>query len=264
MATTKNSSTPKTTKPHKSHNPRGYHYNDDTINYERYWDSRTYEHLAEVSVIKNMLSGMHVRDAVDIGGGYGRLSVILDQFANNTILLESSQQQLDIARDFLNEYSHITLTKNITPTLDLGDASMDIALMVRVMHQYSEPKEVLKEVYRILKPGGVFVLEFANQTHLKNRILSILSGRSLSFEPVSVSTQDDNAIPFVNHHPKTVLELVESIGFSVESKQSVSLFRSKVIKSIFAPELLSVADQIARPFVSAFDCGPSVFLKLRK
>jgi len=51
--------------------------------------------------IKRLLKGKHFNEAIDIGGGYGRLSVLLTQFASHVILAEPSQKQLDIAKTFL-------------------------------------------------------------------------------------------------------------------------------------------------------------------
>src|SRR3954465_8480147 len=82
-------------------------YNDPKHNYLHYWDDRQYEHLAEVIAIKKLLHGRHFDKAADVGGGYGRLSVLLENYANEVVLAEPSKQQLDIARDFLRNQPRI-------------------------------------------------------------------------------------------------------------------------------------------------------------
>lgn len=243
-------------------NPHGDHYNDDEFNYERYWDSRKYEHLAEVSTIIELLGDEKFLNAVDIGGGYGRLTVVLEKFSEQATLLESSQKQLDIAKEFMKDHPNIRIIKNTAQELGLDDESVDLAIMVRVMHHFPEPREALERIAKSIKKNGVFILEFANQTHLKNRIKNI--GKPFSKDPVSVLNFDDNSIPFVNHHPETVIKLVEELGFVVEKKLSVSMFRSSTIKKLIPADTLSKLDGLIRPFVSPFDLGPSVFLKLRK
>ena len=46
-------------------------------------------------------------DAVDVGGGYGRLCILLENYADQVTLAEPSQQQLDIAADFLKNHPEI-------------------------------------------------------------------------------------------------------------------------------------------------------------
>src|SRR5438105_402348 len=79
-------------------------YNDPGHNYLRYWDNRGYEHRAEEIAITRLLRGKHFKTAADVGGGYGRLCVLLEHFADHVTLVEPSQQQLDIARDFLKDH----------------------------------------------------------------------------------------------------------------------------------------------------------------
>ncbi len=67
-------------------------YNDPKHNYLDYWTGREYEHAAEEIAIARMLEGKHFDKAVDVGGGYGRLSVFLRNFADEVTLAEPSQQ----------------------------------------------------------------------------------------------------------------------------------------------------------------------------
>ena len=76
-------------------------YNDPSHNYLHYWDGRDYEHAAEEIAIRKLLKGKHFKTAVDVGGGYGRLCLLLKEYAEEVTLAEPSQQQLDIAKEFL-------------------------------------------------------------------------------------------------------------------------------------------------------------------
>ncbi len=80
---------------------RGAYYDDDNLNYADYWTGRDYEHAAEVMAIRRLLAGLSFEDAVDVGGGYGRLSIVLADYARRVTLVDSSQQQLDLASTFL-------------------------------------------------------------------------------------------------------------------------------------------------------------------
>src|SRR5476651_2614197 len=94
MATTKKPAAKKAIK-------KADQYDDPKYNYQDYWTGREYEHAAEEMAIKRLLKGQHFANAVDVGGGYGRLSKFLTNFADKVTLAEPSQQQLDIARIYL-------------------------------------------------------------------------------------------------------------------------------------------------------------------
>ena len=55
-----------------------------------------------------MLKGKHFNTAVDVGGGFGRLCLLLEDYADKVTLAEPSQQQLDIAKDFLKATRKLT------------------------------------------------------------------------------------------------------------------------------------------------------------
>src|SRR5579862_10121 len=86
---------------------RADQYNDPTHNYRDYWDGRTYEHRAEVLAIKRLLEGRHFSSAVDVGGGFGRLTILLEDYADHVTLAEPSRQQLDLAKAFLQDHPEI-------------------------------------------------------------------------------------------------------------------------------------------------------------
>ena len=78
-------------------------YNDPKHNYLKYWQGREYENAAEELAIKRLLKGKHFKYGVDVGGGYGRLCILLEDYANKVTLAEPSQKQLDIAKVFLKK-----------------------------------------------------------------------------------------------------------------------------------------------------------------
>src|SRR4051812_44227951 len=71
-------------------------YDDPNYNYLHYWDGRDYEDESERMALSRLLKGKHFKHATDIGGGYGRLCIFLEQYADKVTLAEPSQQQLDI------------------------------------------------------------------------------------------------------------------------------------------------------------------------
>lgn len=240
-------------------------YDDPRYNYQDYWVGREYEHAAEEMAIKRLLKGRHFKQAVDIGGGYGRLSKLLSKFADNVILAEPSQQQLDIAEIYLKDTPQVERKLLQAADLKMPDGSIDLVLVVRVLHHLPDPRPEFVEIARVLKPGGIFLLEFANDAHFLNRLRYGIRGKRVPQVPVDIgSGVNKGKISFVNHHPKTIIKLLAGAGFEVESVLSGSNLRSPTLKRIFGKNILLKLEKVLQPMLAPLYFGPSVWLRLRE
>lgn len=238
-------------------------YNDPSHNYLNYWKGREYEHAAEEIAIARMLSGKSFKKAVDVGGGYGRLSVFLRNWADEVTLAEPSQQQLDIAEEFLRDKPKVVSRLARAEDLPFKDGELDLALVVRVLHHLPDPMPAFTEINRVLKKDGYFLLEFANYGHFKNRMKHAVRFKKLPVEPVDIRTKKSD-IPFVNHNPKTVKKQLAQAGFRLEKTLSASNFRSAAFKKLFGKKALLQLEKLTqRPLASA-NFGPSTVYLLRK
>lgn len=238
-------------------------YDDPSHNYLRYWDGRDYEHAAEEIAIKRLLGAKTFRNAVDIGGGYGRLCVLLRKYADKVTLAEPSQQQLDIANDFLKEFPDIKRVKTQADNLSFKDKSFDLITVIRVMHHLPDPAPSFKELSRVLSDDGYMILEMANYAHGRNRLKHLLRGKKMPAEPVDIRTKQSD-IAFVNHNPKTVQRQLAHAGLKAERVLSVSNLRSPALKKIAPKGVMLVAERILQPTLAKTYFGPSVFFLVRK
>lgn len=262
MTKTSPSSTPKTNTKRKADQ-----YNDPTHNYLHYWEGRDYENDAEVMAIKRLLRGKHFKHAADIGGGYGRLCVLLKEYADKVTLAEPSQQQLDIAKDFLKDYPEIDRKLTQADDLKFKDKSLDLITMIRVMHHLPDPSTEFKELARVLNDDGYLILEVANYAHGRNRLKHMLKGRRLPDEPVdirSAKNKKKSEIPFVNHNPKTVVKQLAHAGLKVEKVLSVSNLRSPGLKKVVPRGAMLAAEKILQTTLARTYFGPSVFFLVKK
>lgn len=243
------------------------HYDDPTFSYDHYWLGRDYEHQSEILAISRLLKSRHFKNAADIGGGYGRLTAFLTPFAKKAILIEPSLKQRQIAKNFLKGFKNISIDSGTTQHTKLPNSSMDLVLVVRVMHHLPDPVSSLKELNRILKPGGVLVLEFANSLHFKARITSFFNGQPILPSPLdrrsSLSIRR-HSIAFVNHHPATVFKLLLRSGFSIDQYLSVSNLRSPFFKKYLPQKLLLSLENILQTSLARFFFGPSIFILAHK
>lgn len=242
-------------------------YNDPKHNYLHYWDGRQYEHNAEEIAIRKLLRGKHFRSAVDIGGGYGRLCLLLENFADKVTLAEPSQQQLDIAADFLKDHPEIDRKLIQAADMPFKDSAIDLLTMVRVMHHLPDPAPEFEEISRVLSPDGYAIIEVANYLHIRNRLKHLSRNERMPVKPVdirSAANQRDDEIPFVNHNPYTVIRQLEHAGLRVESTLSVSNLRSVRLKKILPREVMLGAERVLQRPLALVYFGPSIFFLVRK
>ncbi|TXG76229.1 class I SAM-dependent methyltransferase [Patescibacteria group bacterium] len=242
-------------------------YDNGDYNYLRYWDHRAYEHASEEMAIKRLLKGKRFKTAADIGGGYGRLCIFLQNYADKVTLAEPSKQQLNIAKDFLKDHPKIDQVLTQADDLKLKDNSQELITMIRVMHHLPDPSEEFAEIRRVLADDGVFILELANNAHGRNRLKYALKGKKVPRTPVdirSAKNRNDNEPAFVNHHPRTVVKQLAHAGLKVDKVLSVSNLRSPGLKKVIPRTVMLGLEKIMQPTLARTYFGPSVFFLIRK
>lgn len=246
---------------------RADHYDNGTYNYLKYWEGREYENAAEEIAIRRLLAGKHFRNAVDVGGGFGRLSKLLEDYADKVTLAEPSRQQLELAKTYLKDRPRIDRKLMQADDLKFEDGSVDLVTMIRVMHHLPNPEAELVEISRILSKDGRAIIEVANYSHARNRLRYLLKGKKLPTEPVdirSAANRREDEVAFVNHNPHTVIKQLAHAGLKVERVLSVSNLRSPGLKRILPKGLMLAAENILQPTLANTFFGPSVFFLVRK
>lgn len=259
-----------TAKPVSSKKPtkkKADQYNDPSHNYLHYWDGRTYEHAAEEIAIRRLLKDKHFNNAVDIGGGYGRLCILLQNYSDKVTLAEPSRQQLDIAKEFLKNYPEIDQKLMQADDLKFKPGSVDLITMIRVMHHLPDPSSEFEQISKALSNDGLFILEMANYAHGRNRLKYALKLKKLPNEPVdirSAKNRRDDEIAFVNHNPRTVVKQLAHAGLKVEKVLSVSNLRSPTVKKIVPQSVMLSLETFLQSALAKTYFGPSVFFLIKK
>jgi ubiquinone/menaquinone biosynthesis C-methylase UbiE len=213
------------------------------------------------------LKDKRFKHAVDIGGGYGRLCVLLEEYADKVTLAEPSQQQLDIAAEYLKDHPKVDRQLMQVENLGFKDGTVDLFTMIRVMHHLPDPKIPFEELARALSDDGYIILEMANYSHFRNRMKHLLKGKRLPDEPIDIRSaahKREDEIPFVNHNPKTVVKQLAHAGLTVEKTLSVSNLRSPGLKKVLPHSVMvSLEKVLQKPLANSY-FGPSVFFLVRK
>ena len=137
--------------------------------------------------------------------------------------------------------------------------------MVRVTHHLKDLDKAVAELYRVLKPGGVAVIEVANKRILPT-LARYMTGRSKvnPFDKKVANYKEISADGFYNYHPKYVEEIFKNVGFKQEKVLSVSNFRSRGLKKIFGTNNLVKMEDKAQKALAPIRFAPSIYYKLRK
>ncbi|WP_456695139.1 class I SAM-dependent methyltransferase [Aeromicrobium sp. P5_D10] len=234
--------------------------------YTKYWDNRDYENAAEHIAIRRLLKGNRYSKAADIGGGFGRLCLLLRSFSNEVTLAEPAATQLEAAKKVL-EGTDIKQVQMQADDLKFADGELDLITMVRVMHHIPEPTAEFAEISRVLAPGGTAIIEVANYGHFKNRRRHKREGKPMPTTPVDIrqtKADEPDAIAFVNHNIDTVVGQLAAAGLQLESKLSVSNLRSQRLKRALPTSVMLAAERVTQARLARSNFGPSIFLKLRK
>lgn len=142
--------------------------------------------------------------------------------------------------------------------------SCDLVVMRRVVHYLPNFQDGLDEIYKILKPGGFLISEFANSKNLKSRLRHFFKLRSVPLTPIQVKASQEIDIPFVNHHPGTVKKMIQEDGFVIQKILSVSNFRSPMLKKFLPVSTLLATERFLQWPLGKLYFGPGIFILARR
>ena len=131
------------------------------------WNDIRSLHVPEEEVeraLADLLGDQPVGDLLDIGTGTGRILSLLAPRATRAVGIDRSHEMLAFARAALAsaEYRHVQLRHGDMYHLALPARSMDLVVLHQVLHFADDPVTVLRQVVRVLKPGGrLLLVDFA-------------------------------------------------------------------------------------------------------
>ena len=229
-----------------------------------FWEDadRAYEDQADRLAVRRLLP-KHMRNFVDIAGGYGRLANEYIKRSDQATVFDYSKTELAQAREI---YGDALKTKaGDIYDLPFKDGEFSTLLMVRATHHFKDMKKVLAELYRVLEPGGIAVIEVANKKTLP-RIMRYLTGRTKinPFDRKVANLKEISADGFYNYHPKYMEDLFKKTGFRITKVLSVSNFRSARLKKIFGTKRLVKMEKPAQTLLAPIRFAPSIYYRLEK
>lgn len=124
------------------------------------WDKLSREIMGEFDLAQYISQHMpHSAAAADLGCGTGNVLHAMLQKAETVIGVDGSARMLELARRrFAYEGDRVSLRIGDLSHLPLADGEADFTSLNMVLHHVPEPEVVLREIKRVLSPGGLLLL----------------------------------------------------------------------------------------------------------
>jgi demethylmenaquinone methyltransferase/2-methoxy-6-polyprenyl-1,4-benzoquinol methylase len=110
--------------------------------------------FARLEKMLDVLALPHSGSLLDAGGGTGRVATALRPHLGSVVVADVSWGMLAQARQ-----KGLTAASTETERLPFADNTFDRVLMVDALHHVVNQAATIREMYRVLKPGGRLVVE---------------------------------------------------------------------------------------------------------
>ena len=237
-----------------SESPPVIDYEGSKYSTEFWTGAREYEDRAERMAIRAMLPPQG-RRLIDIGAGAGRLGDLYLGY-DEVILMDYARSTIVEARDRWGNDPRFRFVAADLYALPFVDGAFDSVVMIRVIHHIVAVPRALGNIRAVLKPGGMFVFEFANKRNLKAIARYLM--RKQKWSPF-----DQKPIEFVelnfDFHPVWMKQQLREAGFVVQQTRAVSTFRLVALKRLFGAQRLAAIDGALQRPLAPLAVAPSMF-----
>lgn len=139
--------------------------------------------------------------------------------------------------------------------LPLPDSSVDLAYSVEVLEHLEDQFAYLREVHRVLRPGGRFVVTTPNVLSLTSRLRTLLTGFPELYGPLPLRTEDPQYVG--GHiHPVSLYFLsymAGKAGFRVAEVATDRLKSGSVVALAFLWPFVAIASALSWSRVARHD-----------
>jgi len=223
----------------------------------RFWEGRgrDYEDLAERIALQRLLPA-NGRRLLDLGAGFGRLADLYDGY-EQVVLLDYARSGLLEAQARLGRGGRFVYVAADIYNLPLAPRTLDTVVSVRVLHHLKDVPAALRAIADSLRPGGAYVLEYANKRNLKAIARYLLKRQSWS--PFTAEPYEFVELNF-DFHPRWMVQELADAGFTVKDALAVSHFRHPAFKRLLPARQLARLDGALQRPLAGVNVAPSAFL----
>ena len=190
-------------------------YTDKAAAYYRNYKKDYNENEYPIPLYKKVVSdikylGYSSGRLLEIGCSKGIFLHLADKEGFSVYGLDTSQYAIDYIRD---NFSLPAACSDLAGA-SFPDSSFDIVVMIDVLEHIGDTEEILRQIYRILKPGGIMVIDTPNEASLINRLSFFWYKFSLSKIKLFVRCNHD-IVHLVYFSPFGLRSVLDSHSFRV-------------------------------------------------
>lgn len=223
----------------------------------RFWEGqgRDYEDRVERVALRRLMPPAG-KTLIEIGAGFGRLANEYTGY-DQVVLFDYSRTLLREAQAMLGDDPRFIYVAGNWYKMPFVSGLFDAMVQIRTIHHAADVPSLFAELGRIARPGGNYVLEFANKKNLKAILRHAIGHQEWS--PYAQEPIEFVELNF-DFHPTWIQQQLTAANFIPGRSLSVSYFRLGLLKRLIPTGLLAGADSLLQRTSPLFKLSPSVFV----
>lgn len=188
---------------------------------------------------------------LDIGCGDGYMATLIQDRCSRIFGIDISPTALKQAEG--RGYSHLQRLDLNEERLPYGDGYFDVVVCLDILEHIFDPENLLKEIHRVIRRGGILIVSVPNLRYLKYILILVIRGRVPLTSGDPFIYEGGHCHYFTN---KSLTGLLNKCGFKVEWRRGIipserfrflELFsRTQMVIEWLSPSLLIKAVKIER------------------
>jgi SAM-dependent methyltransferase len=238
------------------------------LDFERLWRGREKTTAVEAEVLRRALGEIDTARVLEIGPGGGRLSPVVAAAASELVALDLTRPFVDrLDRRWAMPPTGFRVAANVG-RLPFADSSFSSAVMIRVYNFLPDPESALREIGRVLRPGGHLVFSYEPKPSLGTLAGDVRSGlrphdgpvRSQTFARADRVPVRPSAFPAWSSTRGRIARTLVTAGFTIEEEVGTGLEDFPPFRWLPATALVPMGIALGASVGGVF---PSRFLRAR-
>ena len=143
-------------------------YEKEATTYDdRRWNTPAgkYNDTIQKEIVLDLIGNCNNIRVLDIATGTGRFALEIAKSGAHIIALDSSSNMLDATKlKFQSNglIEQLDAKQGLATEIPVDDNSVDVCVCINALNHIERYLDVLKEIYRVLKPGGLSITSYTN------------------------------------------------------------------------------------------------------